>query len=178
MTKFPVLSPARSTPIELPFLKHYPEGKGVININVRYTNGKADATSADYKIVYITDHAEAVNIEFDPAVVGYDELVEFFYHTRPNDFGQSRQGYSVAPPHIPIEYRSAIFMHSPEQATVARGMTEDVQAKKILSGRTVVTEIVEARCWWDAEEYHQLYLFKNPELTPGYSSAMRLNVEH
>ncbi|SJL05237.1 uncharacterized protein ARMOST_08603 [Armillaria ostoyae] len=78
MTK---LSPARSTPVELPFLKHYPEGKGVININVRYTNGKADATSTDYKIICTTDHAEAVNIEFDPAVVGYDKLVEFFYHT-------------------------------------------------------------------------------------------------
>ncbi|PBK66393.1 methionine sulfoxide reductase A [Armillaria solidipes] len=160
MTKFPVLSPARSTPVELPFLKHYPEGKGVININVRYTNGKADATSADYKIVYTTDHAEAVNIEFDPAVVGYDELVGTFSTTH-NPMTLDSQGKDTG-----TQYRSAIFMHSPEQATVARGMTEDVQVKKIPSGRTVVTEIVEAGCWWDAEEYHQLYLFKNPELTP------------
>ncbi len=59
------------------FLKYYPEGKGIISTTVGYTGGKVDATSPDYKTVCTgsTDHAEAVNIEFDPGVVGYDELV-------------------------------------------------------------------------------------------------------
>ncbi|KAG6380590.1 hypothetical protein JVT61DRAFT_4954 [Boletus reticuloceps] len=54
-----------------------------------------------------------------------------------------------------VEYRSAIFTHSPEQASIAERATEEVQAKHF-------TEILEAGLWYDAEDYHQLYLFKNP----------------
>ncbi|KAK0438904.1 peptide methionine sulfoxide reductase [Armillaria borealis] len=142
------------------FLKHYPEGKGIINTAVGYTGGKSDATSPDYKTVCTgsTDHAEAVNIEFDPAVVGYDELVEFFYRTH-DPTTLNSQGKDTG-----TQYRSAIFTHSPEQATVARRVTEEVQEKHFTpSGRTIVTEIVEAGPWWNAEEYHQLYLLKNPD---------------
>ena len=61
------------------FLKHFPpaQGKGVLRTAVGYTGGKADATDPDYRTVCsgATDHAEAVRIEFDPAVVGYEELV-------------------------------------------------------------------------------------------------------
>ncbi|KAK0475209.1 peptide methionine sulfoxide reductase [Armillaria novae-zelandiae] len=144
------------------FLKHYPKGKGIIDTTVGYTGGKANVTIPDYKTVCTgtTDHAEAVNIEFDPAAVGYDELVEFFYRTH-DPTTLNRQGNDTG-----TQYRSAIFTHSPEQAAVARRVTEEVQEKHFMpSGRTIVTEIVEAGPWWDAEEYHQLYLFKN---TDGY----------
>lgn len=61
------------------FLKHYPpaQNKGILKTAVGYTGGKASATDPDYKTVCTgsTDHAEAVKIEFDPSVVGYDELV-------------------------------------------------------------------------------------------------------
>lgn len=61
------------------------------------------------------------------------------------------------------EYRSAIFTHSPEQQAIAKRVTEEVQAKYFTpKGKKIVTEILEAKQWWDAEDYHQLYLFKNP----------------
>ena len=60
------------------------------------------------------------------------------------------------------EYRSAIFTHSPEQMVIAKRVTEQVQAAHFTAkSKNIVTEIVEAGPWWDAEDYHQLYLFKN-----------------
>lgn len=62
------------------------------------------------------------------------------------------------------EYRSAIFTHSPEQASIAKRVTEEVQAKHFTpKGRGIVTEILEAGPWYNAEDYHQLYLFQNPQ---------------
>lgn len=61
-----------------------------------------------------------------------------------------------------VEYRSAIFVQNQEQQTVAEGVTKEVQEKHFLpKGQTIATQIVEAGPWYDAEEYHQLYLFKN-----------------
>jgi peptide-methionine (S)-S-oxide reductase len=61
------------------------------------------------------------------------------------------------------EYRSAIFYHTPEQKVIAERITQEVQEKYFApAGKKIVTQIVEAGPWWDAEEYHQLYLFKNP----------------
>jgi peptide-methionine (S)-S-oxide reductase len=62
-----------------------------------------------------------------------------------------------------IEYRSAIFYHSAEQKSIAERVTKEVQDKHFAPiGKSIVSEIVEAGPWWDAEDYHQLYLFKNP----------------
>ena len=61
------------------------------------------------------------------------------------------------------EYRSAIFFHTPEQESIARRVTEEVQKKHFDPvGKKIVTDIVAAGTWWDAEDYHQEYLFKNP----------------
>ncbi|KII95084.1 hypothetical protein PLICRDRAFT_97295 [Plicaturopsis crispa FD-325 SS-3] len=147
--------------VEHIFLKHYPpaEGKGILKTTVGYTGGKGDATNPDYRTVCSgqTGHAEALKIEFDPAIVKYDELVEFFYRTH-DPTTVNRQGGDTG-----TQYRSAIFTHSPEQADIARRVTEEVQAKHFTpNGSKIVTEIQEAGPWWDAEEYHQLYLFQNP----------------
>jgi peptide-methionine (S)-S-oxide reductase len=61
------------------------------------------------------------------------------------------------------EYRSAIFVHSAEQLAIAARVTQEVQEKHFdPRGTKIATEILEGGPWWDAEEYHQLYLFKNP----------------
>jgi hypothetical protein len=61
------------------------------------------------------------------------------------------------------EYRSAIYFHSSEQESIAKRVTAEVQAKHFTpKGKTIVTEITPASQWWDAEDYHQLYLYKNP----------------
>ncbi|KAL1760691.1 peptide methionine sulfoxide reductase [Schizophyllum commune] len=153
--------------VEHIFLKHYPpsQNKGIIKTSVGYTGGKEDATEPSYKQVCsgATQHAEALRIEFDPSVVGYAELVEFFYRTH-DPTTVDRQGGDTG-----TQYRSAIFTHSPEQAAVARRVTEEVQARHFAPrGTQIVTQILPAGPWWDAEEYHQLYLFKNPG---GYQCA-------
>jgi len=144
------------------FLKHYlpAEAKGILKTSVGYTGGDASAQNPSYKAVCTgtTNHAEAVKIEFDPSIVTYDELVEFFYRTH-DPTTVDRQGGDKG-----TQYRSAIFTHSPEQQATAKRVTEEVQAKYFTpKGKNIVTEISEAKQWWDAEDYHQLYLFKNPD---------------
>lgn len=85
---------------------------------------------------------------------------------------------SAPPPHPSIlksnpksilEYRSAIFYNSPAQKDIAQRVTDEVQKEHFDSrGKKIVTQILEADAWIDAEEYHQLYLFKNPD---GYQCA-------
>ncbi|KAF9459508.1 peptide methionine sulfoxide reductase [Collybia nuda] len=143
------------------FLKYYPpaQNKGILKTTVGYTGGNPLVKNPDYKSVCTgaTDHAETVKIEFDPAIVTYDELVEFFYKTH-DPTTVNRQGGDTG-----TQYRSAIFTHGPEQEKVAKRVTEEVQAKHFTpKGKKIVTTIEPAREWWDAEEYHQLYLYKNP----------------
>lgn len=91
---------------------------------------------------------------YDPTKVTYRSLLEFFYKmhdpTTPN-----RQG-----PDVGTQYRSAIFYHDAEQEKIAREVTDKVN-KQWWKG-AVATEILPAGKWWDAEEYHQLYLDHNP----------------
>ncbi|KAK2462641.1 hypothetical protein APHAL10511_005374 [Amanita phalloides] len=147
--------------VEHIFLKHYPpaQKKGILRTSVGYTGGKPEVENPDYRTVCsgVTDHAEAVKIEFDPEKVSYAELVEFFYRTH-DPTTVNRQGADSG-----SQYRSAVFYHSPEQKSIAERITKEVQDKHFSpNGEKIVTQIVEAGPWWDAENYHQLYLFKNP----------------
>ncbi|CDO75713.1 hypothetical protein BN946_scf184493.g11 [Trametes cinnabarina] len=148
--------------VEHIFLKHFPpsENKGILKTSVGYTGGKEDAKNPDYRTVCsgVTDHAEAVRIEFDPSIVKYDELVEFFYRIH-DPTTKDQQGKDVG-----RQYRSAIFYNTPEQLEIARRVTEEVQKKHFdPKGQKIVTEIIPAGEWWDAEDYHQKYLIKNPD---------------
>jgi peptide-methionine (S)-S-oxide reductase len=147
--------------IEHIFLKHFPlsEKKGILSTAVGYTGGNPLVTNPTYKLVCggATDHAEAVKIEFDPGVISYGQLVEFFYRTH-DPTTVNRQGGDTG-----TQYRSAIFTTSDEQAAAAKLVTAEIQAKHFTpKGQKIVTEILPAGQWWDAEDYHQQYLFKNP----------------
>lgn len=98
--------------------------------------------------------AEATQLVFDPSKVTYRQLVEFFYKMH-DPTTRDRQG-----PDVGSQYRSGIFFHSPEQQAVAKEVTAAVNEQ--WWGGKVVTEILPAGTWWDAEEYHQRYLDKNP----------------
>jgi len=140
------------------FLKHYGKGKGITKSRVGYTGGSAD--SPNYRQVSSggTGHAEAVRLEFDPNVVSYAELVEFFYRTHDPTTVDS-QG-----PDRGSQYRSAIFTHSDEQEATAKRVTAEVQEKHFTpKGKKIVTTIQPAGQWFDAEDYHQEYLFNNPD---------------
>jgi len=150
--------------VEHIFVKHY-EKKGILSTAVGYTGGNPLVTNPTYKLVCggATDHAEAVKIVFDPSVVSYAELVEFFYRTH-DPTTPNRQGGDAG-----TQYRSAIFTTSEAQAETAKLVTEEVQAKHFTpKGKKICTEISAAGPWWDAEDYHQMYLFKNPS---GYQCA-------
>ncbi|KAA1472006.1 methionine sulfoxide reductase A [Dentipellis sp. KUC8613] len=147
--------------VEYIFLKQWPikEDKGILKTSVGFTGGKSDATDPSYKQVCTgaTDHAEALRIEFDPKKVTYDELVEYFYRTHDPTTINS-QGKDTG-----TQYRSAIFFNTPEQEVIAKRVTEEVQKKHFdPKGEKIVTTIEAAGPWWNAEDYHQEYLFKNP----------------
>ncbi|KAJ7128643.1 peptide methionine sulfoxide reductase, partial [Mycena epipterygia] len=135
-----------------------PVASGVLKTSVGYTGGLPSFTDPDYGSVCsgATGHAEALRIEFDETLVGYAELVEFFYRSH-DPTTVDRQGGDSG-----TQYRSAIFTTTPEQAEIAHRVTEEVQAKHFTpKGTTIVTQITEAGPWWDAETYHQMYLFKH-----------------
>jgi peptide methionine sulfoxide reductase msrA/msrB len=132
---------------------------GVVDTQVGYTGGRTARPTYHDICEGDTGHAEAVRVVFDPAKVSYRDVLELFFRlhdpTTPN-----RQGNDVG-----TQYRSAIFYHDEEQRKIA----EETRAAVDASGkwpRPLVTEIVPATPWWDAEDYHQDYLKKNPG---GYS---------
>jgi peptide-methionine (S)-S-oxide reductase len=98
-----------------------------------------------------TGHAEAVEVEFDPTEVTYEQLLEKFWESH-DPTTLNRQG-----PDVGHQYRSAIFFHGPEQREKALASRERAQARL---RRPIVTEIVPASEFYRAEEYHQRYLEK------------------
>jgi peptide-methionine (S)-S-oxide reductase len=129
-------------------LRNYP---GVLATRVGYTGGETpNATYRNHGT-----HAEAIEIEFDPSAISYRRLLEFFFQihdpTTPN-----RQGNDRGP-----SYRSAIFYTTEEQRRVAEDTIADVNASGLWPGK-VVTEVVPASAFWEAEPEHQDYLERYP----------------
>jgi methionine-S-sulfoxide reductase len=124
---------------------------GVISTRVGYSGGEvANATYRNHK-----GHAEAVEIVFDPELISYRDLLEFFFQIH-DPSTKDRQGNDVG-----SSYRSAIFYTSDEQKRVAEETIADVDASGLWPGK-VVTEVSPAGDFWEAEEEHQDYLEKNP----------------
>lgn len=140
--------------VEHMYRHHFPRD-AVLDARVGYIGG--DTSSPSYRAVCSgrTGHAEALQMTFDPAKVSYATLLEFFYKMH-DPTTKDRQG-----PDAGSQYRSGIFTHGEEQEKVAREVTKAVQEQWWKNGR-IVTEILPAGQWWDAEDYHQLYLDKNP----------------
>ena len=126
---------------------------GVLDAASGYMGGSLD--NPTYKDVCTdqTGHAEVVQVEFDPAKVSYDQLLEAFWGLH-DPTQLNRQG-----PDYGTQYRSAIFFHSPEQEQKARIAKERLQQSGRFS-RPIATQIVPAATFWRAEEYHQRYLEK------------------
>jgi peptide-methionine (S)-S-oxide reductase len=110
-----------------------------------------------------TGHAEAVRITFNPTVVSYRELLEVLFVIH-DPITPNRQGHDAV-----TQYRSAIFNHGPEQKQIAEGVIAVVTKEK-LSVNPIVTEIIPAGTWYEAETYHQEYFSRN--LFQGYCTAV------
>jgi peptide methionine sulfoxide reductase msrA/msrB len=128
---------------------------GVLETQVGYTGG--DVPNATYDVVKKgkSGHAESVKVIFDPSKLSYEALLDWFFRMH-DPTTKNRQGNDVG-----TQYRSAIFYTDETQRQTA----EAVKARTDKSGKwkaPIVTEIVPAGKWYDAEAYHQDYLVKNP----------------
>lgn len=124
---------------------------GVISTRVGYSGGDVqNATYRDHG-----SHAEAVEIVFDPTVISYRQILEFFFQIH-DPTTVNRQGNDIG-----TSYRSGIFYTSEQQKTVAEETIKDVDASGLWPGN-VVTEVKAAGDFWEAEPEHQDYLQKYP----------------
>ena len=100
-----------------------------------------------------TGHAEVVEVEYDPAKVSYEKLLDVFWNAH-DPTQVNRQG-----PDVGTQYRSVIFFHTPEQEQIARASKSNLDASGKFR-RPIATQIVPAQTFYRAEEYHQQYLAK------------------
>ena len=139
---------------------------GYLNSDVGYTGGTT--TNATYEQVKTgkTGHAEAIQIEFDPETLTYENLLLFFFkiHDPTTD---EQQGNDIG-----SQYRSAIFYHTEEQRKIAEKVIERVDKSNVWK-RPVVTQLEEVCVFYRAEDYHQDYLEKHPN---GYTCHFLRNI--
>ena len=128
--------------------------KGVKSTKVGYTGGKLSNPTYEEVCTDRTGHAEAVEVEYDPDEISYDELLDVFWNNH-NPTSLNRQG-----PDIGIQYRSSIFFHDESQKKIAEKSKEKLDSSGKFSEK-IVTEIIPSPEFYKAEEYHQKYFQKN-----------------
>jgi len=133
----------------------FEELNGVVSVIAGYSGGKIKNPS--YKVVSsgTSGHTESVLVIFDPNLISYRELVDYFWRLH-NPTQLNRQG-----PDVGSQYRSAIFYIGEEQKKIAQESRQAFEAKGIFKEK-VVTEIIPLEKFWSAEEYHQDFSKKNP----------------
>jgi peptide-methionine (S)-S-oxide reductase len=131
----------------------YRQLPGVISTRVGYTGGNSPNPTYKEVCTDTTGHAEAVEVDYDPAKLSYGKLLEVFWENH-DPTQLNRQG-----PDWGKQYRSAIFFHSPEQETAAKTSKEQLEKSRRFS-KPIVTQIVPAVTFFEAEDYHQQYLEK------------------
>lgn len=127
--------------------------KGVLATSVGYAGGHVARPTYEQVCTARTGHAEVVQVDFDPARISYERLLELFFENH-DPTQLNRQG-----PDIGTQYRTAVFYHDEAQQQAAIAAKQKLQA----TGRyrkPVVTEIVAMGDYWIAEDYHQQYLEK------------------
>ncbi len=126
---------------------------GVVSTAVGYSGGFFPNPTYEDVCSGRTGHAEVVQVEFDPSLVSFEELLNVFWNNH-DPTTLNRQG-----PDIGEQYRSAIFFHTPEQEVIAKASKEKLDQSGRFK-RPVVTKIEPAKTFYRAEEYHQQYLAK------------------
>src|SRR5207253_1254506 len=126
---------------------------GVISTRVGYTGGQMQNPTHKDVCTDRTGHAEAVEVDYDPTKISYEKLLDVFWENH-DPTQLNRQG-----PDSGTQYRSAIFYHDPEQQSAAESSKEK-RGKSGAYRKPIVTQIVPATTFYEAEDYHQQYLEK------------------
>jgi len=130
--------------------------QGVTDVVSGYAGGTTVNPTYRQVCAGTTGHAEVVQIQFDPDVISYKDLLEVFFSIH-DPTTLNRQGADVGE-----QYRSAIFYHSPEQKQVAEQVIRELSEEKIWKD-PIVTEVTSITTFYPAEDYHQEYFANNPE---------------
>ncbi len=128
--------------------------KGVTTATSGYAGGATENPTYEEVCSHQSGHAEVVEVEFDPAQVSYEQLLDIFWSNH-NPTTRDRQG-----PDVGSQYRSVVFYHSSEQQKAAEAKKEQLDQSGRFP-RPIVTQIEPAPTFYRAEEYHQQYLRKH-----------------
>ena len=129
--------------------------RGVKSVTSGYIGGQVPNPTYKDVCTGLTGHAEAVEIEYDPAVVPFEKLLEVFFATH-DPTTRNRQGADVG-----TQYRSGIFYHDDEQRRIAEEVIKRLNDSGAFKGM-IVTEVTKATTFYAAEDYHQDYFANNP----------------
>jgi peptide-methionine (S)-S-oxide reductase len=131
--------------------------KGVTSVSAGYSGGSAD--TAHYEMVSEgnTGHAESVRIKYDPSRVSYGQLLKVYFAVAHDPTELNRQGPDTGP-----QYRSAIFYSSGEQKRIADAYIAQLNKAGVFK-RTIVTQVVALKAFYEAEAYHQDYAVHHPD---------------
>ena len=132
----------------------YDDLKGVLHVESGYSGGTVPNPSYEQVCTGTTNHAEVVQITFDPKVITLKEILEVFF-TVHDPTTRNRQGADIG-----TQYRSVIFYRDPEQKAVAEEVIHEITAAKIW-GAPIVTELAPLTAFYAAEDYHQEYFQHN-----------------
>ncbi len=139
----------------------YVQFKGVTDVTCGYTGGIVPNPTYEQVCDGNTQHAEVVSIEFDPAVITQEQILDIFF-TVHDPTQLNRQGNDIG-----TQYRSAMYYSSSEQKEM---FLQAIERAKSIWGDGIVTEVTELPVFYEAEEYHQDFFAKNPN--QGYCVAV------
>lgn len=128
--------------------------KGVISVKPGYAGGTKENPTYEEVCTGTTGHAESIQIAFDPNLIGFDKILDIFWHTH-NPTTLNQQGNDMG-----TQYRSAIFYHNDKQKEQALKSKEELEKEKIYKDK-IVTQIVPFTSFYEAENYHKDYFDKN-----------------
>ncbi|MGP4078614.1 peptide-methionine (S)-S-oxide reductase MsrA [Pseudalkalibacillus sp. R45] len=134
--------------------------EGVVSTRVGYIGGTVENPTYEQVKTGDSGHAEAVKIQYDPALISYNELLNTFFEVH-DPTTRNRQGIDIG-----HQYRSVIFYTNHNQKDIAEEKIK-VLTEKAVFKLPIVTEVEKAPTFYDAEEYHQKYLQKNGAVACG-----------
>ena len=139
----------------------YVQFRGISDVTCGYTGGSVPNPTYEAVCNGNTGHAEIVTVTFDPGVISREQILDIFF-TLHDPTQLNRQGNDVG-----TQYRSSMFYSSPEQKEMFESA---IERAKFMWGDDIVTEVVQLRELYEAEDYHQDFFAKNPD--QGYCVAV------